>query len=46
MAAVSALTFKSTFKSTQTLNLTKVIELRELHINYGDTRNEIVVPQP
>ena len=26
-----------TFKSTRTLNLRKVIELRELHINHGDT---------
>ena len=34
-----------TYKITQTLNLTKVIELREVHIIRSDTRNKIVVPQ-
>ena len=34
-----------TYKITQTLNCTKVIELRELHINHGDTMIKIMMPQ-
>ena len=34
-----------TSKITQTLNLTKVIEWREMHINCGDTMINIVMPQ-